>query len=182
MLSEFRRRKLSAGFHELDVDGDGHIGNDDIELLIKNHGDAYGYPEGTAEYQELAQRTREVWEQLKQFDSDGDGEVGLDEYIAGFAAFLDQEEAFLGSMDALVDAFYAIADRDHDGRVNEAELIMHFRAWNHSEAQAREAFPKLDRNDNAGISKEEWMANLKEFYYSEDPQAPGNWLAPLPPA
>ena len=59
---------------------------------------------------------------------------------------------------------------------------MHFRAWNHSEAQAREAFPKLNRNGNGGISKEEWMANLKEFYYSEDPQAPGNWLAPIPPA
>jgi len=24
------------------------------------------------------------------------------------------------------------------------------------------------------------MANLEEFYFSEDPQAPGNWLAPIP--
>jgi Ca2+-binding EF-hand superfamily protein len=181
MLSIFRRRKISAGFRELDVDGDGRIGDDDIELLIKNHGDAYGYPEGTPEYDALARRTRAVWEQLKRFDADGDGEVGLEEYVAGFAAFLDQEEAFIGTMDALVDAFYAIADRDGDGRVSEEELIMHFRAWGHSEAQAREAFPKLDRGGNGGISKEEWMADLTEFYYSEDPQAPGNWLSPLPP-
>jgi Ca2+-binding EF-hand superfamily protein len=182
MLSAFRRRKLSAGFSELDIDGDGRVGNADIESLIKNHGSAYGYAEGTPEYEALAQRTRDVWAQLKQFDSSGDGEVTLEEYVAGFAAFLDQRDAFMGSMDVLVDAFYALADRDRDGRVDENELIMHFRAWNHSEDQAREAFRHLDRNANGAISKAEWMANLEEFYYSEDPEAPGNWLAPLPPA
>jgi Ca2+-binding EF-hand superfamily protein len=182
MLSAFRHRKLSAGFNELDVDGDGRVGNDDIESLIKNHGTAYGYAEGTPEYEALAQRTRDVWAQLKQFDSSGDGEVTLEEYVAGFAAFLDQRDAFMNSMDVLVDAFYALADQDRDGRVGENELIMHFRAWNHSEDQAREAFRHLDRNANGAISKAEWMANLEEFYYSEDPEAPGNWLAPLPPA
>jgi Ca2+-binding EF-hand superfamily protein len=181
MLSAFRRRKLSAGFHELDLDGDGRVGNDDIEALIKNHGTAYGFAEGTPEYEALAQRTRAVWERLKEFDSSGDGEVTLEEYVAGFAAFLDQRDAFMNSMDVLVDAFYALADRDRDGRIDETELILHFRAWNHSEEQAREAFQRLDRNGNGAISKEEWMANLKEFYYSEDPHAPGTWLAPLPP-
>jgi Ca2+-binding EF-hand superfamily protein len=181
-LSEFRRRKLSAGFKELDVNGDGRIEDGDIELLIRNHGRAYGFPEGTPEYEDLAQRTRDVWERLKHFDSDGDGAVSLDEYVAGFAAFLSQRDAFINSMDVLVDAFYNLADQDKDGLITEDELVMHFRAWNHSEEQAREAFQKLDRNGNGGIAKEEWMANLEEFYYSEDPQAPGNWLAPLPQA
>jgi Ca2+-binding EF-hand superfamily protein len=88
----------------------------------------------------------------------------------------------MNSMDVLVDAFFALADRDGDGRVNENELIMHFRAWNHTEDQAREAFQRLDRNGDGAISKQDWMTNLEEFYYSEDPEAPGNWLAPLPPA
>jgi Ca2+-binding EF-hand superfamily protein len=182
MLSAFRRRKLSAGFNELDVDGDGRVGDDDIESLIENHGSAYGYAEGTAEYAALAERTRAVWEQLKRFDSDGGGEVSLEEYVAGFATFLEPREDFMNSMDVLVDAFFALADRDGDGRVNEDELIMHFRAWNHTEDQAREAFRRLDRNGKGAISKQEWMANLEEFYYSEDPDAPGNWLAPLPSA
>jgi Ca2+-binding EF-hand superfamily protein len=181
MLSEFRRRKLSAGFNELDVNGDGRIEDSDIELLIKNHGRAYGHPEGSPEYEDLAQRTKDVWERLKLFDADGDGVVSLDEYVDGFAAFLGQRDEFMNSMGVLVDAFYTLADQDRDGLITEDELVMHFRAWNHSEGQAREAFPKLDRNGNGGISKEEWMQNLEEFYYSEDPQAPGNWLAPLPP-
>jgi Ca2+-binding EF-hand superfamily protein len=141
---------------------------------------AYGHLEGTPQYEDLARRTKDVWEQLKRFDSDGDGEVSLDEYVAGFAAFLSQRDAFMDSMTVLVDSFYVLADRDNDGRINEDGLIMHFRAWNHSEEQAKEAFRRLDRNGNGAISKEEWMTNLEEFYYSGDPQAPGNWLAPLP--
>ncbi|MCW2943897.1 MAG: hypothetical protein JWR24_614 [Actinoallomurus sp.] len=180
MLSEFRRRKLSAGFNELDVDGDGYIGDSDIALLIKNHGSAYGYPENTPEYEDLARRTNDIWENLKQFDSSGDGKVSLEEYIAGFAAFLSQRDVFMDSMNMLVDAFYVLADRDKDERINEDDLIMHYRAWNHTEEQARQAFRRLDRNGNGAISKEEWMTNLEEFYYSEDHQAPGNWLAPLP--
>lgn len=180
MLSEFRRRKLSAGFNELDVDGDGRVGDSDIALLIKNHGSAYGYSENTPEYEDLDRRTMEVWEQLKKFDSDGDGQVSLDEYVAGFDAFLSQRDVFMASMGVLVDAFYLLADRDKDGRVTEEELIRHFRAWGHSEKQAKEAFRRLDRNSKDAISKEEWMTNLEEFYFSEDPEAPGNWLAPLP--
>ncbi|MGH3630128.1 MAG: EF-hand domain-containing protein [Sciscionella sp.] len=181
MLSEFRRRKLAAGFRELDVDGDGRLGNSDIELLIENHGLAYGYSKDTPEYDDLARRTRAVWDQLRQFDSDGDGLVSLDEYVAGFEEFLSRREVFLSSMDTLVDAFYSVADRDEDGQITEDELIIHFRAWNHTEEQAREAFAHLARNGNGGISKAEWMMNLEEYYFSEDPAAPGNWLAPLPP-
>jgi Ca2+-binding EF-hand superfamily protein len=180
MLSEFRRKKLSAGFKELDVDGDGLLGSSDIELLIKNHGSAYGYSENTDEYRALERRTLAVWDQLKQFDADGDDLVTLDEYVAGFAEFLGQREAFMANMGMLVDAFYAVADRNMDGQITEDELVLHFRAWSHSEEQARVAFERLDRNKNGAISKAEWMANLEEYYFSEDPEAPGNWLAPMP--
>src|ERR1051326_7434203 len=163
MLSEFRRRKLSAGFKELDVDGDGLLGNGDVELLIKNHGSAYGYSESAEEYEDLARRTMAVWDQLKQFDSDGDGLVSLDEYVAGFDEFLSRRDVFMGNMAALVDAFYAVADRNMDGEITEDELVLHFRAWGHSDEQAKAAFKRLDRNKNGAISKAEWMVNLEEY-------------------
>jgi Ca2+-binding EF-hand superfamily protein len=180
MLSEFRRRKLSAGFDELDVDRDGRLGTRDIETLVRHHGDAYGFAAGTPEYTDLERRTLAVWDQLRQFDSDGDGLVSRDEDVAGFAEFLGHRDEFLASMTGLVDAFFRVADRDGTGQVTEDELIRHFRAWNHSEEQARTAFRRLDRNGRGTISRDEWMTNLEEYYYSEDPSAPGNWLAPHP--
>ncbi|HEX9314793.1 MAG TPA: hypothetical protein VGA71_05195, partial [Actinomycetota bacterium] len=103
-------------------------------------------------------------------------------YVAGFGAFIDQRDAFMAGMSALVDSFYSMADRDGDGLISEEELTLHYRAWRHTEDQAREAFTHLDRGGRGGISKQDWMQNLEEFYYSDDPEAPGNWLAPLPGA
>lgn len=105
----------------------------------------------------------DVWAQLKQFDANGDGRVSLPGYVAGFDAFLSRREEFMQGMTALVDAFYELADRDNDGRITEDELVRHFRAWGHTEQQARAAFPNLDRNSSGGISKDEWMANLEEY-------------------
>jgi Ca2+-binding EF-hand superfamily protein len=180
MLSEFRKRKVSAGFDQLDVDGDGYVGSSDIEQLVKNHGDAYGYSENTPEYADLERRTMAVWEQLKQFDTDGDDRVSLAEYVAGFEAFMSQRETFMSGMTALVDAFYLMADRDNDGKITEEELVRHFRSWGHTEQQAHEAFPRLDRSANGAISKEEWMRSVEEYYFGEDPELPGNWLTPIP--
>jgi Ca2+-binding EF-hand superfamily protein len=180
MLSEFRKRKVSAGFSELDVDGDGYVGSNDIEQLVKNHGDAYGYSADTPEYAALERRTMDVWTQLKQFDSDGDGRVSLAEYVAGFDAFMASRDTFMSGMAALVDAFYLMADRDHDGKIGEDELVRHFRSWGHTEQQAHEAFLRLDRGATGTISTAEWLQNLEEYYFSEDPAAPGNWLTPIP--
>jgi Ca2+-binding EF-hand superfamily protein len=182
MLSEFRSRKVASGFAELDANGDGHLERSDIETLVHDHGTAYGCEPGSPEYEELARNTLGVWDQVRQFDADGDGQVTLEEYVAGFGAFIDQREAFMAGMGALVDSFYSMADRDGDGLISEEELILHFRAWRHTEDQAREAFTHLDRGGRGGISKQDWMLNLEEFYFSDDPGAPGNWLAPLPGA
>jgi Ca2+-binding EF-hand superfamily protein len=182
MLSDFRSRKLASGFAELDADGDGQLERSDIEMLVDSHGSAYGFEPGSPEYEDLARNTMSVWEQVRQFDSDGDGQVTLGEYVAGFGAFIGQRDAFMAGMTALVDSFYSMADRDGDGLISEEELILHYRAWRHTEDQAREAFTHLDRSGRGGISKQDWMLNLEEFYFSDDPGAPGNWLAPLPAA
>jgi juvenile hormone diol kinase len=171
---------VASGFAELDVNGDGRIEGGDIDLLIRNHGEAYGYQPGSTEYEDLHSRTMAIWDQLRRFDTDGDGAVSLAEYVAGWDAFMAQRDAFMAGMDQLVESFFAMADRDGDGLISEEELVLHFRAWRHPEAKAREAFGKLDRGGRGGISKSDWMQNLEEFYYSEDPEAPGNWQAPIP--
>ena len=181
MLSEFRRRKIASGFKDLDVNGDGQVESSDIDLLVRNHGEAYGLEPGSEEYEELSNRTWAIWDQLQRFDTDGDGAVSLAEYVAGWDAFLEQREAFMANMDKLVDSFFAIADRDDDGLITEDELALHYRAWRHPEAKIHEAFGKLDRQGQGGISKADWMATLEEYYYSEDPTVPGNWLPPFDP-
>ena len=81
MLSEFRSRKVASGFAELDANGDGHLERGDIETLVHSHGAAYGYEPGSPEYEDLARNTLGVWDQVRQFDSDGDGQVLKDPWM-----------------------------------------------------------------------------------------------------
>src|SRR5256885_5868623 len=138
MLSEFRSRKVASGFAELDANGDGHLERGDIETLVHDHGTAYGYEPGSPEYEELARNTLGVWDQVRQFDSDGDGQVTLEEYVAGFGAFIDQRDAFMAGTGAPVAPFYSTAARAGDGRISEEGTCLHHLSWRHTEDQARE--------------------------------------------
>ena len=122
-------------------------------------------------------RYREQWTQLQAFDSDGDGVVEQDEYIAGMDAWLEHRESFEAAMDAIVGSFYRIVDRDGDGRIDQEERTLNYRAHDLDEAAARAVFEKLDRNGDGVISKDEMVTSILEAYYAEDPEAPGNWLA-----
>jgi Ca2+-binding EF-hand superfamily protein len=80
-------------------------------------------------------------------------------------------------MDSTIASFYEIIDRDGDGAHDEEEFLMDWRAHGQPEEAGRKAFVKLDRNGDGKISKDEMVTDLIEAFYSEDPQAPGNWLA-----
>jgi len=69
-----------------------------------------------------------------------------------------------------------MTDHDRDGRIAEADFVTNLRAYGQGEEPARAAFKKLDRDGDGHLSKEELLAAVEEFFFSEDPAARGNWL------
>lgn len=68
-------------------------------------------------------------------------------------------------------------DSDGDGRVSLAEYVAGFEAF----LSQRDTFMNgMTVLVDAFYAKDEWMQNLEEYYFSEDPEAPGNWLTPIP--
>ncbi len=177
MLSEFRKKKLIGLFRMNDLDRDGRISGEDFDRVTNNYAVVYGEEPGSPNHQELVSRYREQWTQLQAFDADGDGVVGLDEYLAGMEAWLADREAWEASIDATIAAFYRVVDRDKDGRIDAEELVLNWRAHGLEEKEARAVFSKLDRDGDGKISKDEMVTNLIEAMYAEEPDAPGNWLA-----
>jgi Ca2+-binding EF-hand superfamily protein len=45
-----------------------------------------------------------------------------------------------------------------------------------TEAEAADAFRRLDLDRDGYLSREEIFQNMKEYYFTDDPNAPGNWF------
>ena len=67
-------------------------------------------------------------------------------------------------------------DKDRDGRIARAEYLGVAQSYAMTQEEAEEAFQHLDRDGDGYIDKDEMMLDTLEFFTSDDPDAPGNWL------
>jgi Ca2+-binding EF-hand superfamily protein len=84
-----------------------------------------------------------------------------------------------GEAQRIAEAAVALADRDGDGKVSEAEAIKSQMAWAGgalTEEQARASFKMTDSDGDGFATAEDMRRMVEQYYTSEDPQAPGNWL------
>jgi Ca2+-binding EF-hand superfamily protein len=178
MLSDFRRKKLTRIFTFYDADRDGFISRADFERLAHNLCRSYGYPEGSAQYNGLLAHQLAAWEGMRRMsDRDNDNRISLEEHLAGYDQMLTAGGP--AAIQRIAEAAVALADRDGDGKVSEAEAIKSQMAWaggGVTEEQARASFKMTDSDGDGFATAEDMRRMVEQYYMSEDPQAPGNWL------
>ena len=111
-------------------------------------------------------------------DADSDGMINRVEYRDSVrAAAVEDREGFLGRFATMVAAWMDICDTDGDGMISLDEYTAMFaNTVNASPEDLEAAFHKLDQDGDGALSSEEIRTAAEEYYTSEDPQAPGNWL------
>jgi Ca2+-binding EF-hand superfamily protein len=177
MLSEFQKRKLTVMFHHHDMDDDGFLGKADYEQFAKRFGEIQDYPPGSPQYEAFYAQNMAAWEHVRQVaDKDGDDRVSLEEFLESYDVTLSDEKLYDQLLTQYAQSMLALWDRDGDGRLSGVEFVALGGCYGVGEGAAREAFRHLDRDGNGYITTEEFMKNVKEFYLSDDPDAPGNWL------
>ena len=178
MLTELQKRKLTVLFHHHDMDNDGFLGKADFEQFVKRFGEIQNYPPGSPEYETVYAQTMAAWEHVRQVaDKDGDNRLSLEEFLESYDVTLSDENLYNQLVTEYSKSVMALWDRDGDGRLSGVEYVALLGCWGVGEEAAREAFRHLDRDGNGYITAEEFMKNVKEFYLSDDPDAPGNWMA-----
>jgi len=178
MLTELQKRKLSVLFHHQDMDNDGFLGKADYELFVKRVGEIQNYPPGSPQYQALYAQNMAVWEHVRRVaDKDGDDRVSLEEFLESYDVTLSEEKLYDQLVIQYAQSLLALWDRDGDGRLSGVEYVAMLGCYGVREEAAREAFRHMDRDGNGYLTTEEIMKVAKEFYLSDDPDAPGNWMA-----
>jgi Ca2+-binding EF-hand superfamily protein len=176
MLTDFQKKKLGRLFAVLDADHNGQLEESDYSTVVSKLAQVNGWKQGSAEFASLEKLYLTIWGNMKALaDQNNDGQVSLQEFLEFHSLMLSTPEMYdqitIGTLELLFDPF----DRDNDGHLSPDDLRQFYRGYG-IESAADEAFQKLDSNRDGKISKQEATDRVKEFYFSNDPAAAGNWL------
>lgn len=179
MLSQLLANKLEKFFYILDYDRNGTIEKADFTAIAQNLCILWGVKESDPQYDKIVAKFEDGWVQFELFvNGKEEGKANWDHWIQ-FAEerIVGGDETIFGAyVDNYVGSLFDNFDADKDGYIDLNEFIDLFVAYRIEVRFAAKAFRKLDRNKDDLISRGELITAVKEFFRSNDPDAPGNWL------
>ena len=154
--NEFWQKKIYKVAKIRDVDGDGLITKADYYLIFQRYKDM-GTPE-----EHLKKLEKIAGDICKAFGI-ADGSTGLtyEEYVQIF-----QESLVRADLDKILGVQFESIDGDGNGEISLKEWTDHYRAMGLDTNYAKPSFEAMDTNGDGIVSKEEFFAYLKEFYFS----------------
>ncbi|OON71439.1 EF-hand domain-containing protein [Streptomyces tsukubensis] len=175
MTSAVKSQKFNTLFDWFDQDRDGQLTQGDMQAMA---GLFAALAQGERESATAMRDAFERWWQLllTHGDTDGDGRVSRDEFIAAMEANVTSPENFGSAVLAIADATMQALDTDGDGVLSREEYVSMASRLSVSPVNSAAGFQKLDRDGDGVISHEEYRTALSEFFLSADLDAPGNWL------
>ncbi|MVO89433.1 calcium-binding protein [Streptomyces sp. p1417] len=176
MTEDVKAQKFSTLFRWFDQNGDGRLTHDDLRQMTELF-------EGLAreDDKENAAAMRNAFETwwrllLTHGDSDGDGQISRQEFIAVMKADVTDPGHFEEAVLAIVDALMRALDTNEDGVLSQSEYVRMYDALGVPPVHSAAAFRRLDRDGDGSLSHAEFRTAISEFYLSDDPEAAGNWL------
>ena len=197
-LSELQKRKLKKLFDLYDIDGSGFITQADYQKMAQSQAELQGYQPGSLEYNIISSQFRTLWNDLqKEIDFNNDGQITLEEFLehkdkqlnfnegyrplwlerADTATAQSYERSYDQDVIAkLTNLIFERVDVDGSGEISGSEYKNGFLAHLSDESLKDEVFTKLDLNGDGHLSKQEVLKLVHDYFYSDDPEAPGNWI------
>ncbi|WP_282089509.1 EF-hand domain-containing protein [Streptomyces tendae] len=173
MASEFQRTKLQDMFNAFDVNGDGCLEEADFAALTTRWS---RLPRVRAD-DELAARVEEVllgwWQHLSEaVDTDNDGRIDMDDLLAMVDRLPTMRDAVAATADTVFDA----VDENGDGRISRSEHQRLIDLWHGQGIATGDVFDRLDQDADGHLSRSEFAALWTQFWISDDPAEPGNYV------
>ncbi|OEJ93880.1 EF-hand domain-containing protein [Streptomyces thermolilacinus] len=180
---EFITAKIHTGFGHLDRDGDGALTEADHHLMGRSVARGLGYPEDSPEERAVIDAYLRIWHEVHvPMDTDGDGRISREEFVASTSALAGDAERADAALGGLADRIVDIADRDGDDRIRVDEYTAFIRgqAPGLSETEVHEAFRHLDLDGDGTLTRAELRRAVIDYFTSADLDAPGNWYFGTP--
>lgn len=173
-MNELQQKKFTRLFSILDRDKNGAVERSDYESIGKQVAKLRGLSSGSPEETQIVSHMSTYWDALaKRADKDSNGQVTMAEWgqsMAGGSESMEQTRAQMVNLAA------SLMDRNGDGRITMGDYQELLEMAGYKLEDAQTIFNHLDRNKNGQIETSELATLVDEFLFSDDPNAPGNWL------
>jgi Ca2+-binding EF-hand superfamily protein len=178
MLTDLQKRKLTRFFNVWDANGDGVITTEDPKQVAGNLAELQGLKPGSPEHEAFYSGFMLYQNDfLQAVDVDESGSVTLEEWLAYHEEMLQDQQRFEATVLTVIEAMFALMDQDGDGKITLEEYAAWMRGMRIAEQDiSQRIFSKLDLDGSGSVSKAEMMQLTREFFYSDDPEARGNWV------
>jgi Ca2+-binding EF-hand superfamily protein len=175
--SELQIRKLNKVFMSFDPDGDGVIDVLDLTGMAQLYCDAYDVPTRSEAWRNIHGCAQAMWRAIEQRTGTlNPAKLSRQEWIDWMGSTEYADYVALAAIPFSMAAF-ALADADGDGRCQVEEMSEAQRRSGMSEREIRWSFGLLDADADGYVTAAEFEQALEEYYFSDDPDAPGNSIA-----
>lgn len=174
MRSAIQEQKLTCFFKALDENADGRLEKADLDRLATKIAAARNWGPTDANTATIQGRYAALWQSMAPFVEDG--HLSLQRFIGFYYAVIAEAGLYDTAVTSLASFLFDILDADADGRVTPAELRLFYGAYGIDPGMAQAMFVRFDKDADGILSKGEVAELVDEFFKSEDPAAPGNWL------
>jgi Ca2+-binding EF-hand superfamily protein len=175
--SDLQVRKLHRWFASFDTDGDGVIDVLDFTGMAQVYCEAYEVPPRSATWRRMHHHALIVWRALEQRTGAAQpAKLTREEWVAWLGTS-EYTDFILRAAIPFSQMAFSIADGDGDGRCDVYELMAAQRRSGMSEEEIHRAFDRLDQDGDGYVTENDFEQAHREFYFSDDPSAPGNYLA-----
>jgi len=180
MIGDLQRKKASYYFDLIDEDENGFIEANDFKLRAERLAESRGVTDEEIR-SKMRDRVMTWWEHLCAIaDFDDDDRVTREEWEtywesidAGANQGGKESEKTIQTLEQAARGTFKAINTD-SGPITEEEYADWLEAWGVEESTP--AFQRLDRDESGTLNEDNLIEAVKEFYLSNDPEAPGNSL------
>ncbi|KAL1490764.1 hypothetical protein ABEB36_013409 [Hypothenemus hampei] len=176
-ISDFRKKKLLYVFNVFfDVNQSGTIDKKDFELAIEKICTLRGWPQGSAHYKKTYDSMIQIWDGLRQrADSNQDGQVSVEEWASMWDDYSKNPDNALEWQNQYQRFMFDLEDASGDGSIDIDEFTSVCSCYGLKAQECKEAFQKMS-GGKSEVNWQQFQILWKQFFVSEDPSEPGNFI------
>lgn len=179
-LTNLQERKLMKLFSMYDADNTGILKVHNFQTLVDRLAALRHWKADSPEYTRLSDKFMYRWFHIKAEIKDKlcepkTSSIGLNEWILFYSEVL-KDTSYRDHIYELVNLIFDAVDTDASGQLCIQEWRQLFQVYGIPVIYAQESFESIDTDRDQHLTKDEVLQRIEEFYYSQDSNAPGNFM------